>query len=803
MSESMDGRDQSDDGPKANYPVPGASSSQYSQPSYPFPIDAELTMPPHYPVPQYARQLEDAVPNGNAIDNGSVSDPNLNHQGADSKETTTDPALGMPYPSNQPPPSFAPPPTRANIDESPVQTQSPQAGDKRKRSKTSRACDECRRKKVRCDAPTEADGTPKTCTNCQKAGAVCEFERKPMKRGPSRGYIRELSERVEQVEQAQKQVLRQSMDAGMGVGFGPYPDTILPDAATSTAKRASSLNGHHPFAHSDFQRDRIPSSGAWGLQSSTASESRSRDRTSLAVAPDQAIPSDQSLPSELPESEKAANCEIVPCSWSPSEDSPSTTRRRLSVNYEHPFKMKPSFLDRYYQQIDPLFPLLPDADTVVSLVTSVPKLSNAFATVVEIFPYAVDKPDMAVNGDQANGTSNQGSGIAATRPRRAIPGYEFPYYRKLKVFLLSETRGNPKNRGEDENLVGLWTLLLFALSAERDIGMMVNANMDDDLSKTYVLRYCLRILARLRQDETDETAKSSIKDREQFMRIVTQAYNCACVLVRYHCLSIGVSIRDLFPENDGLIVDLDRAIPGVSPEASFIMASAKLISYVHPLLRYDPDVRYNEVAAGARKEIIEPLIQEVLWRFAAQLDKQNPIVQQVTNFVRSLLARVGNTTQVEWPITETNEKMLAGLTAEAASAQASHRYNPLEAPVTSVLVLTLCEILRLCSVKGFANIAQKFLDEIKPVIQNKSRLFHETYGYEWYFATCDPHDEEKVEKYRMNHWTDCLLRIIDETEIIAPMVPRDNDLDHIRVPAFRETAATGWANILANYCRNA
>jgi hypothetical protein len=42
---------------------------------------------------------------------------------------------------------------------------------------------------VRCDAPTEADGTPKTCSNCSKAGVTCDFERKPMKRGPSKGQV--------------------------------------------------------------------------------------------------------------------------------------------------------------------------------------------------------------------------------------------------------------------------------------------------------------------------------------------------------------------------------------------------------------------------------------------------------------------------------------------------------------------------------------------------------------------------------------------------------------------------------------
>jgi hypothetical protein len=53
----------------------------------------------------------------------------------------------------------------------------------RKRSKVSRACDECRRKKVKCDAQSEKE----PCTNCRKGLIKCEFSRIPQKRGPSKG----------------------------------------------------------------------------------------------------------------------------------------------------------------------------------------------------------------------------------------------------------------------------------------------------------------------------------------------------------------------------------------------------------------------------------------------------------------------------------------------------------------------------------------------------------------------------------------------------------------------------------------
>ncbi|KAJ1324940.1 glucose transport transcription regulator RGT1 [Microdochium nivale] len=68
----------------------------------------------------------------------------------------------------------------------------------RKRSKVSRACDECRRKKVKCDAPPDAGTEP--CSNCRRSSIICLFSRIPQKRGPSKGYIKELADRINNIE---------------------------------------------------------------------------------------------------------------------------------------------------------------------------------------------------------------------------------------------------------------------------------------------------------------------------------------------------------------------------------------------------------------------------------------------------------------------------------------------------------------------------------------------------------------------------------------------------------------------------
>jgi hypothetical protein len=64
-------------------------------------------------------------------------------------------------------------------------------GDARKRTKTSRACDECRRKKIKCNAVDETGDPP--CGNCKRLHLPCLFSRQPQKRGPSKGYVPHVS----------------------------------------------------------------------------------------------------------------------------------------------------------------------------------------------------------------------------------------------------------------------------------------------------------------------------------------------------------------------------------------------------------------------------------------------------------------------------------------------------------------------------------------------------------------------------------------------------------------------------------
>ncbi|KAI8142510.1 fungal-specific transcription factor domain-containing protein [Fennellomyces sp. T-0311] len=65
-----------------------------------------------------------------------------------------------------------------------------------KRIRISRACDGCRRKKIKCDTTGPGD----SCKNCQLAQVECTFNDSAKKRGPPKGYIEVLENRLKRME---------------------------------------------------------------------------------------------------------------------------------------------------------------------------------------------------------------------------------------------------------------------------------------------------------------------------------------------------------------------------------------------------------------------------------------------------------------------------------------------------------------------------------------------------------------------------------------------------------------------------
>ncbi|KAG1151176.1 hypothetical protein G6F37_004737 [Rhizopus arrhizus] len=63
-----------------------------------------------------------------------------------------------------------------------------------KRQRVSKACEQCRKKKVKCD------GASLLCTNCASLGIQCTYKESTRKRGPPKGYIEAIEGRLHRLE---------------------------------------------------------------------------------------------------------------------------------------------------------------------------------------------------------------------------------------------------------------------------------------------------------------------------------------------------------------------------------------------------------------------------------------------------------------------------------------------------------------------------------------------------------------------------------------------------------------------------
>ncbi|KAH7102137.1 hypothetical protein BKA62DRAFT_117951 [Auriculariales sp. MPI-PUGE-AT-0066] len=74
--------------------------------------------------------------------------------------------------------------------------------DRSKRRRARRACDDCRRKKIRCDQMM-ANGK---CTTCVAYNFECTYIGTAKKRGPPNGYVENLESRLEKLEKLTQRV---------------------------------------------------------------------------------------------------------------------------------------------------------------------------------------------------------------------------------------------------------------------------------------------------------------------------------------------------------------------------------------------------------------------------------------------------------------------------------------------------------------------------------------------------------------------------------------------------------------------
>ncbi|KAH0545226.1 hypothetical protein FGG08_000680 [Glutinoglossum americanum] len=390
-------------------------------------------------------------------------------------------SLGLPGNDARPPPS----PQQASqsaIDPSHDSSSFIDPTAPRKRSKVSRACDECRRKKVgsnlpeleiRCDATTETGA--EQCSSCKRTNVRCQFSRVPMKRGPSKGYIKELADRLNTLENSM--VSNEMQYAGIGEDTGsprasdesspPPPSHTGAPGSKHPRKRTLSASEdvhgasylqplHQQNLPQRSNNDRLPSLGSWSQQDPP----RHLPHPASTLHNPQTPQSAPSVP-ELSHRQSSYRPQYSPNGMTAQpfwNHGPHDVGRRASISL--PFEIsdtRPSTdpdhsdtilewdertVDEYYNLIHPTFPLLPNSKARLRS-----RLANCPITLREAFLEAF---------------------YAAVRslPSSTSPPPDFQSTRKAVDLITASQFENVATRTMSTNLIFLQTLILMALEAD-------------------------------------------------------------------------------------------------------------------------------------------------------------------------------------------------------------------------------------------------------------------------------------------------------------------------------------------------
>ncbi|KAF9015674.1 fungal-specific transcription factor domain-containing protein [Cyathus striatus] len=209
----------------------------------------------------------------------------------------------------------------------------------RSRKRSSRACDQCRKTKSKCERPM---GEGVQCKSCSLAGTACTFLGPSYKRGPPKGYIHAIEQRWHQVEALlgavlqcldprvqtligdlrQDELAREILNRVDNGPYGPSGRRSQPADATKEDFFASILKSNESSGTRDSSRSRRQSRVSREIVSSSQDHG-------LSVVPTKQW--QDNLSNRLASTSSSMNYNLYPASSTEQDISPITQKRRLDT----------------------------------------------------------------------------------------------------------------------------------------------------------------------------------------------------------------------------------------------------------------------------------------------------------------------------------------------------------------------------------------------------------------------------------------------------------------------------------------
>lgn len=402
----------------------------------------------------------------------------------------------------------------------------------KERSKVSRACDECRRKKIRCDAVDET--ATLACTNCVRTSASCTFSRQPLKRGPSKGYIKELAERLNSLEQQVQPSQMQSQS---------QPQMDLQQV------QQAMVDGLHAFGRDSHLRME-PRVGE--KRSHDVSEGVMNGQSHAQYRPS---PMPQMRMSQFghtlmyPQHQQQGHLYAQPMNhsqpfWSRTGDDNRQEPIGLSFDTDHTtsitnFDWDDDVIDEYYRIIHQTFPLLPSNKTRLRQ-----RLSDCPPSLREAFLVALDC-------------------LMRTFPTTMLPpNAEYPQALKKAGELLAKYPfDNPSSHTNATNLIYLQTLLLMALESDNHGPATIRGQAGP--SRAEWLGRAAGVAGQLEINVIRTDGQSILSgDRDSEERLARRVWWVLFILDRWHASSTADLLK--LPENSVVLLPEDQILLGES-----------------------------------------------------------------------------------------------------------------------------------------------------------------------------------------------------------------------------------------------
>jgi hypothetical protein len=403
-----------------------------------------------------------------------------------------------------------------------------------------------------------------------------------MKRGPNKGYIKNLADRVNVLEAG----ARQSIDGDI---FG----TGLSGDDNSYARRNYSLPapGRTSFSGLEF-RDRLDSFGAF--PSSVTSQPR-RNRFSIAIPPDQ----------ELPGGNEDAYDDI---------DERPTKRLKMDEDKQQlgAIAIDASDLAKYYELIHPQFPILPDANAkAIKIVSKAsPVLQHALIATISLLPNTA--------AIQENGSTQKSS--IKTQHEMADRLHEA--YADLK--------------STADTLVFIWTSTLLVFHHE----FAMDIYNHGPLASVPLVGMYVELLPALRHSEAPNSAvtiEKAVALDIDFKDLEEAAARTFCLAALQSKLSyLAVGKYSLTSDDIGLFVKEEMPYTtNFPPSASFLAYNTKTIASTGSLMlsRFEDPNMYRLFTSTMSDTIDNAALRSTL-------TENSPLFQQLEEFIKLVLARI-------------------------------------------------------------------------------------------------------------------------------------------------------------------